>query len=425
MVRGILLVLLMLSVPVTAQFVARSALGEAGLLWVDVVAVAAMLLGVGLLGFIAQIGRRAGSQPDLLEQLVSPALYLTVGALGVLVGLYIALACAIFYHLPGGLILIIGVLNTAFLGLSTLYRVVQNAGRREYPAALGYPLSRHEEPTLWALVEAVASQVGTRPPDHLLAGFSTEFFVTEHAMHCPGRVLTGRTLYISLPSCRLLSQGEFRAIIGHEMAHFRQRDTAWGRSLAAVYQRVEKVTGRMAWYRKPLVFLACPVEQVLAFFLQAFGTAAGTVRREMEFRADRTAAVVAGVHHVASSLVKLHAWDGCWEQVIVALVRGLEPKHTGRFFASTVRLHLNAEALESLRSEAPPHPLQHHPTLNGRLTALGTSFDEALESALSLEPPDPATDLFIDHEGLERALAEYFVGRRHESEGSPRLGASC
>jgi hypothetical protein len=84
--------------------------------------------------------------------------------------------------------------------------------------------------------------VGTAPPRHLIVGLKPNFFATRSPVMCAGEILadrsstaqpsrlassasagageilTGRTLFISLPLCRVLRVDELASIIGHELA---------------------------------------------------------------------------------------------------------------------------------------------------------------------------------------------------------------
>ena len=46
----------------------------------------------------------------------------------------------------------------------------------------GELLTEQQEPRLWARVKALAEKVGTAPPDHIVGGIDTNFFVTQVPM---------------------------------------------------------------------------------------------------------------------------------------------------------------------------------------------------------------------------------------------------
>lgn len=59
----------------------------------------------------------------------------------------------------------------------------------------------------------------------LVVGLTPTFFVTEADVHCIGGTVTGRTMYLSVPLCRILTVEELSAVIAHELGHFRGEDT--------------------------------------------------------------------------------------------------------------------------------------------------------------------------------------------------------
>ena len=62
----------------------------------------------------------------------------------------------------------------------------------------GELLTRAASPALWSRVDGLCKKLHTRPCDNIVGGIDDNFFVTEHPVHLNGRVLHGRTLFVSL-----------------------------------------------------------------------------------------------------------------------------------------------------------------------------------------------------------------------------------
>src|SRR5262249_24068882 len=126
-------------------------------------------------------------------------------------------------RIPGGLIFLTG------LGaLLAVYQVVRLlfAFSKEVPVDVaGRFVSVDQAPELWRFVEATAAAVSTDPLRNIVVGTDPTFFVTEAKVATKGGTAAGRTLYVSIPLCKILTKFEFRSVVGHEMAHFHGRDT--------------------------------------------------------------------------------------------------------------------------------------------------------------------------------------------------------
>src|SRR5262249_21180337 len=81
---------------------------------------------------------------------------------------------------------------------------------------LGPVLARVDAPQLFATIEAVGRRLGVKPPGQVRLTY----------LPCCGVVAWGgsRALIIGLPLFRVLTQGELRAIIAHELAHLARGD---------------------------------------------------------------------------------------------------------------------------------------------------------------------------------------------------------
>jgi Zn-dependent protease with chaperone function len=109
--------------------------------------------------------------------------------------------------------------------------------RRLITTVIGTELTTGSQPRMHAFIAAIAARIGTDPPDDVIAGLQPTFFVTTTEVRVLDRQrpCTGRTLHVSLPLMHLLSEQELAAIIGHELAHFKGRDSVYSRKFQPVY----------------------------------------------------------------------------------------------------------------------------------------------------------------------------------------------
>src|SRR5205809_564639 len=153
-----------------------------------------------------------------------------------------ALAIGAIYYGESALVGRIHIGIIAAIGLGALGGVVVIARnvfslvRRAQTFVIGVAVSRSEAPQLWNRVEEIAQRLGALHPRSIVVGLDPNFFVTEATVICLSGEPSGRTLYCSLPLCRILSTGEFSAVVGHELGHFKGLDTKFSQSFYPIYR---------------------------------------------------------------------------------------------------------------------------------------------------------------------------------------------
>ena len=169
---------------------------------------------------------------------------------------------------------------------------------------LGPVLARVDAPLLFSTIEKVGRRLGVKPPSQVRLTY----------LPCCGVVAWGRSraLLIGLPLFRVLTQGELRAIVGHELAHLARGDaTAAARSarfVEALEQAVER-NGRRV--RGPLGAWARYCLREASWLIEP-------VARGQEARADRCAAAIAGGSAAASALVKVAVVQPLFRELLAA-----------------------------------------------------------------------------------------------------------
>jgi Zn-dependent protease with chaperone function len=205
-------------------------------IWAGVASIALMLL-YWVASLVAGKNRNLNAIifPPLIpiSQLALAGLVLVEGAI-LTYGTYIGEVYLIeSYHpvLIGGIGL--GAVIAAFGLIASTASIKKNLSQPTF----GKEITKAEEPKLWKFIEGIAEKLGSKPPENVVVGLEPTFYATAASVKLlnEDRALDGETLYLSLPLMRLFSMDELRAVVGHELGHFRGADTAYSLKFAPVY----------------------------------------------------------------------------------------------------------------------------------------------------------------------------------------------
>ncbi|MFH8379889.1 M48 family metallopeptidase [Kitasatospora sp. NPDC018058] len=271
----------------------------------------------------------------------------------------------------------------------------------------GVSVSRAEQPALWARVQQLAQESGTRGPDEVRLVAQVNAQVCEDVRLLgllPGR----RRMELGIPLLIGLGEAELDAVIAHELGHFGNRDTRLGGLTHAGRQAVVHTVGALreraarseAAQAAELAALAAErrakgkrvrtaqasggVDQVLARIFTAYArlylTVSSAVSRRQEVAADLVAVELAGRDATASALRRLPVLDSALDHYLdryamVGWEAGLLPL-PGQVYGGLA--HLLAEPArreEPARlgpdvPEAEQHPYDSHPPLAARIAAV-------------------------------------------------------
>lgn len=161
----------------------------------------------------------------------------------------------------------------------------------------GFELAEENAAGLWDRVRQLCSRLGTAPPNHIIAGIDSNFFVTEQPLRLEDGELRGRLLFVSLPLLRLLNGTEADAVLAHEMAHFQGQDTMYSRRTMPLIVKFNHYLEIL--YDSPV---SKPVFYFMNCFRAMFEMAMGKFSREREFRADRLAAELTSASDLTHAL---------------------------------------------------------------------------------------------------------------------------
>lgn len=255
---------------------------------------------------------------------------------------------------------------------------------------LGPVLARVDAPQLFATIDAVGRRLSVRPPSQVRLTY----------LPCCGVVAWGRSraLIIGLPLFRVLTQGELRAVIAHELAHLARGDATRAARSARFVETLEMAIEREG-HR-----LFGPLGAWARFCLREASRLIEPVARSQETRADRLSAAVAGGSAAASALVKVAVIQPLFRELLAAYDPADDESLNLYAFFRAFWYRLPPETHTAMRLSVLTR--QHdgfdpaHPPLPDRISALQACPDPAGLNGDS----QPATIFLGDPEIFEQML---------------------
>lgn len=226
---------------------------------------------------------------------------------------------------------------------------------------LGPIIGWADAPTLFKLIGEVAREVGAQPPNQIRLTY----------LPCCGVAAGGRSraLLIGLPLLHVITVGELRAILAHELAHLARGDATRAADDARFVEGLGRALDESegpGW--NPL--------RVWAKVCHHVATLIGApLAQGQEVRADRISATVAGGETAASGLIKVAMIQPLFREILARYDAENPPSGMNLYaFFRNFWGQLPDSLLTSLRLELmtrpPLNPDPTHPPLPDRLAAL-------------------------------------------------------
>jgi Zn-dependent protease with chaperone function len=393
------------------------------------VAVGSGALGLLLLAFIAFAAWRARRDRAALLRLFLPGLYVTLLGLAVLVitdGILVIASVYLGFGVFLGRvypILILAVAVGVVLGAGGMVRAILRARHRATTLIIGRRVAADEEAGLHELIADIAARLGSGPPEHVFVGLDPTFFVTEADVVATDGRFRGRSLYLSLTLSEILTPPELRAVLGHEMGHFRGSDTEFSRRFYPVYRGADEAIHGLAVAAGDSGARAValiPASLLLGLFIDGFVAAERGISRDRELVADAAGAEAATARSLGTALVKILAFSPQWDRVLEGMAEG--KRHGTAVTNAATRFQElaraaaapragGADVLAGLDARTIPHPTDSHPPLTQRLAALNLAQSELAAEALDVVPAVAADAVIAGRATYEVALTGWIEAR--------------
>lgn len=231
----------------------------------------------------------------------------------------------------------------------------------------GPRLEAAEHPDLFGFLAALSAETQVAMPEQVFLTWEVNAGVAERGF--PG--LRTRYMYVGLPLLEGLSVAELRAVLAHELGHYRAGDALLGNIAYRTRARIERTIAHLAadGSRLANVFLVYG-----RFYLRATGALA----RAQETAADLFSARVAGSAHAVKALQTASMLGGVvsafWAEEVGPVLRaGFRPALRELFVrylrAEAVRARM-VQHLESDMSMILANRFDSHPVLRDRIAAI-------------------------------------------------------
>ncbi|MEO1576082.1 MAG: M48 family metallopeptidase, partial [Pseudomonadota bacterium] len=391
------------------------------ILWMRAAAVVTAVAGLALLGLFVATARSAGTDRRKMTRVFRPLVFGSLVVLAILVLIQGAiLTYAVYWtelmlferwhiYLVGAVAL--GALAGGFGLLQSCFELTRKAEQ----LVLGVPLSRQDHPGVFGFASELATTLGAREPDHIVVGLEPNFFVTSADIKLQGtdQVLSGETLYLSLPLTRIFSRDEIKAVVGHELGHFRGDDTLYSLRFAPVYAGLSHGVNTLGRAVDLTSIAQLPARSVLEYMIDVFHRNVSEVSRAREFEADKAATEVAPSSALATSLLKVglyaSAWGGLQQNVANRMSAGRLTRNMSSLFASIVKYDVNEQsipkALGAVAQHTISHPTDSHPPTAARLAQFDIDVSDVDPRSL-LVRRDNGVEIIEDHLAIEESLTE-------------------
>ncbi|AOS62025.1 M48 family metallopeptidase [Actinoalloteichus hymeniacidonis] len=232
----------------------------------------------------------------------------------------------------------------------------------------GPRLTRQEQPMLWQLVDELAANAQTRPPDEIILVPEINAAVQEDARGL-GLQAGRRYMMIGLPLLAGLNVSELRSVLAHELGHYGGGHT---RLLAITYRGAEtlrRTVGRLD---------SGPARWILNGYARLYLMVSRSATRSQELQADAYSVAAAGRFTASEALRKIATMDMFWEAYADRFLNLPQLAQRTPDILLGFRFFLDAPENQRIRAEYEPKVLDaesssvydSHPTIRKRIAAI-------------------------------------------------------
>lgn len=311
--------------------------------------------------------------------------------------------------------ILIGIAGVAAAVAYKLFMECLNYGGKLKSEIHGILVGKDTAPGLHAFVTGLAEKLGAQTPNNIIVGIEPNFFVTSADVRLSDspKTLEGETLYVSLPLARLMTVAEFAAVVGHELGHFRGKDTIYSLKFAPAYAGLAEALAATRYEKGEKLFWIAkmPARAMLSLTMNVFAMNRGAISRERELLADQAGAEASSPKSLVTALIKISAYSLLWDEIQRENIDRLNDGRTTRNLSSLlesrgrhdIETHTLDEIVDLVAKHSTAHPFDTHPTVSQRMKALGVERN-AIDKADVLVPESSAALLFRNALAAEEKL---------------------
>jgi Zn-dependent protease with chaperone function len=337
------------------------------------------------------LSKIAINKMQILHLFFKPLFYLTSFLLIVFILVNGILACSTIYYAEmslfntahGGIlfVIIIGV----FIGIVSIIKSIFLSFKKTPEKVKGTLLKSDNE--IVKYINSIAKEYHVPTIDNIIIGKSPSFFVTESKLEYNKKTLKGKSMYLSSLICNLISIKEFKALIIHELAHFKGKDTKYSMKFYPIYRGcyhgIDDLDNKMDGIKSIAIV---PAYYLYLFFLESFTKAESKLSRKRELIADKEAIKMTSPLIFATSLLKISAISSLWTY---ANDKALDETYfennsitetKALLYFNKILPIINTKNYMNLLNYRVSHPFDTHPTTFERIKNSGINISEVLEN---------------------------------------------
>ena len=203
---------------------------------------------------------------------------------------------------------------------------------------------------------------------------------------------------------KLFNNEELDAVVGHELGHFKAKDTNYSTKFAPVYANLGKsidnlsntISGASALAKLPAIY-------VLSAMYDTFATNIAAISREREFEADRVGCEASTKEGLVYSLAKVVTYSRLWNDTLLDNIKRLNngrvTPNLSEVFRESSLYNIGKKDIDDIIDEVLPsivqHPTDSHPPLAERYKNI--DFDESQITREKITAQGDASSIYIDN----------------------------